>query len=175
MLPWEPFPFRMYHLLKWGFPDGSVVKNLPVRQATRVQSLCWKDLLEKEMATHFSVLAWKIPWTEEPGRLQSMGSQRVGHDWLHFHFHFRENVTKRNKWTIFYPSVMKYNLCLLHIPWGFPDGASGKGSTSQHMRNKRHVFSPWVGTIPWRRKWQPTPVLFPVESHGQGFSKLGEL
>ena len=48
---------------------------------TRVQSLGWEDPLEKEMATHSSTLAWKIPWTEEPGRLQSMGSQRVRHDW----------------------------------------------------------------------------------------------
>ena len=48
---------------------------------TRVWSLCWEDPLEKEMATHSSTLAWKVPWTEEPGRLQSMGSQRVGHDW----------------------------------------------------------------------------------------------
>ena len=50
-------------------------------QETRVQSLGSEDLLEKEMATHSSILAWKIPWTVEPGRLQSMGSQRVRHDW----------------------------------------------------------------------------------------------
>ena len=49
-------------------------------QETRVQSLGWEDPLEKEMAIHTSTLAWKIPWTEEPGRLQSMGLQRVGHD-----------------------------------------------------------------------------------------------
>ena len=55
---------------------GSVVKNLPIMQETRVQSLGWKDLLEKEMATHSSTLAWKIPWMEEPDRLQSMGSQK---------------------------------------------------------------------------------------------------
>ena len=63
------------------------VKRLPTRQETWVQSLGQEDPLEKEMATHSSTLAWKIPWTEEPGRLQSMGSQRVGHDWettLHF-------------------------------------------------------------------------------------------
>ena len=47
---------------------------------TQVQSLSWEDPLEKEMATHFSILAWKIPWTEEPGGLRSMGSQRVRHD-----------------------------------------------------------------------------------------------
>ena len=49
-------------------------------QETRVQSLGWEDALEKEMATHFSILAWKISWTEEPGGLQSTVSQRVGHD-----------------------------------------------------------------------------------------------
>ena len=48
----------------------------------QVQSLGWEELLEKEMATHSSILAWKIPWMEKPGRLQSMGSQRVGHDWV---------------------------------------------------------------------------------------------
>ena len=50
-------------------------------QATHVRSLGWEDSLEKEMATHSSILAWKIPWTVEPDRLQSMGPQRVGHDW----------------------------------------------------------------------------------------------
>ena len=59
---------------------AQMVKRLPTMQETRVQSLGWEDLLEKEMATHSSILAWKIPWTEEPGRQQSMGSQRVGHD-----------------------------------------------------------------------------------------------
>ena len=52
-------------------------------QDTRAQSLGQEDSLEEEMVTHSSVLAWKIPWTEEPGSLQSMGSQRVGHDWAH--------------------------------------------------------------------------------------------
>ena len=59
---------------------AQTVKRLPTMQETRVQSLCWEDLLEKEMEIHSSILAWKIPWTEESGRLQSMGSQRVGHD-----------------------------------------------------------------------------------------------
>ena len=60
-----------------------MVKNLPAKQDTQemlVQSLTWEDPLEEEMATHSSILAWRIPWTEEPGGLQSMGSQRVGHD-----------------------------------------------------------------------------------------------
>ena len=55
-----------------------MVKNLPAMQETGVQSLGQEDPLEKEMATHSSILAWRIPWTEEPGGLQSMGSQRVG-------------------------------------------------------------------------------------------------
>ena len=57
-----------------------MVKCLPAMQETQVQSLGWEDPLEKETATRSSTLAWKIPWTEEAGRLQSMGSQRVRHD-----------------------------------------------------------------------------------------------
>ena len=59
---------------------AQIVKCLPAMQETQVQSLGWEDPLEKEVAAHFSTLAWKIPWTEEPGRLQPMGSQRVGYD-----------------------------------------------------------------------------------------------
>ena len=59
---------------------AQMVKCLPIVWETRVQSLGQEDLLEKEMVTHSSILAWKIPWTEKPGRLQAMGSQRVGHD-----------------------------------------------------------------------------------------------
>ena len=54
---------------------AQLVKNLPAVQETQVRSLGWEDPLEKEMATHLSILAWRIPWTEEPGRLQSMGSK----------------------------------------------------------------------------------------------------
>ena len=57
-----------------------MVKNLPAMQETQVQSLGWEDPLEKEMANHSSTLAWRIPWIEEPGRLQSKGWQRVRHD-----------------------------------------------------------------------------------------------
>ena len=59
---------------------AQMVKHLPTMWKTRVRSLGWEDPLEKEMATHSSILAWKIPWTEEPGKLQFMGLQRVGHD-----------------------------------------------------------------------------------------------
>ena len=59
---------------------AQTVKNPPAMQVMQVQFLGWEDPLEKEIAPHSSVPAWEIPWTEEPGRLQSMGSQRVGHD-----------------------------------------------------------------------------------------------
>ena len=57
-----------------------MMKNLPAMQETQVRSLGWDDPLEKGVATHSSIIAWEIPWTEEPGGLQSMESQRVGHD-----------------------------------------------------------------------------------------------
>ena len=57
-----------------------MVKNLPAMQETWVQSLSWEDPLEGEMATHYSILAWRIPWREEPGGLKSVRSQRVRHD-----------------------------------------------------------------------------------------------
>ena len=59
---------------------AQIVKNLPAIQETQVQSLSLEDPLEKGVATHSSILAWMIPWTEEPGGLQSLGSQRVGHN-----------------------------------------------------------------------------------------------
>ena len=59
---------------------AQTVKRLPAMWKTQVQSLGWEDPLEKEMPAHSSILAWKIPWTEDPGRLQSMGWQRVGHN-----------------------------------------------------------------------------------------------
>ena len=67
---------------------AQTVKRPSTMRETQVRSLSWEDLLEKEMAIHSRTIAWKIPWTEEPGRLQSMGSQRVGHD-LVTSFHFK--------------------------------------------------------------------------------------
>ena len=84
---------QILEICHWGFClrlaslVAQRVKHLPTTWETRVRSLGWEDPLEKEMATHSSTLAWKIPWTEKPGRLQSMGSQRVRHDWatsLHY-------------------------------------------------------------------------------------------
>jgi len=74
----EILPFQSYRSLKEhflrGFPSGPKGKNMPAMQETQVQSLGWEDPLEKGMAAHSSTLAWRIPWTGEPGRLQSMGS-----------------------------------------------------------------------------------------------------
>ena len=67
-----------------GFPSDLAVKNMPAMQELqemRVQSLGQEDPLEEGTATHYSILAWRIPWSEEPGSLQSIGSQRVGHNW----------------------------------------------------------------------------------------------
>ena len=64
----------------WASLVAQTVKNLPAMQETQVQSLSQEDPLEKGTATHSSILAWRVPWTEEPGGLQSLGSQRAGHD-----------------------------------------------------------------------------------------------
>ena len=70
------YPFQY----SWAFLVAQMVKNLPAMWKTWIQSLGWEDPLEEAMATHSSILPWRIPWTEEPGGLQSMGSHRVGHD-----------------------------------------------------------------------------------------------
>ena len=75
-----------------GFPGGSAVKNLPAMKKTQVRSLGWKNPLEEGMETHFSILAWRFPRTKEPGRLQSTGLQRAGHDW--------SNWASMNVWPI---------------------------------------------------------------------------
>ena len=79
------FSFILHHFTNHVFLKGAslvaqTVKNLPANQDTRIWSLGWEDPLEKEMTTHSSILAWRIPWTEEPRGLQSRGLQRVGHD-----------------------------------------------------------------------------------------------
>ena len=68
------------YIHQWASLLAQTVKNLLAMWETLVRSLGWEDPLEQGMATHSSILAWRIPWTEEPGELRSMGSQRVGHD-----------------------------------------------------------------------------------------------
>ena len=89
--------------------NGSAIKNLPAKQEmqeTRVRSLGWEDPLEEGMATHSGLFAWEIPWAEEPGRLQSMGSQRVRHDWACKHtcvcVRVRMRTRTHTSWVIIY-------------------------------------------------------------------------
>ena len=89
---------------------AQMVKHLTTMWETQVRSLGWEDPLEKEMATHSNILAWKIPWTEEHGRLQSMGSQRVGHDWAtSLHLHCWMQFFLYNSINIFSSSWLKYS------------------------------------------------------------------
>ena len=78
----EQMQLEKWHVIdaEWASLVAQLVKNPPKMWETWVRSLGWEDPLEKRMATHFSILTWRIPWTEEPGRLQSVGSQRVGHN-----------------------------------------------------------------------------------------------
>ena len=79
MCPQFPIFFflKVMGVIILGFPGGSVVKNLPAKQETHIQCLGWEDTLEKEIATHSSIPAWRISWREEPGRLQSVGLRRI--------------------------------------------------------------------------------------------------
>ena len=108
-----------------------------------IQSLSWEDTWEEGMATPPGFLPGESPWTEVPGRLQSMGLQRVRHDW----------ATKHST-----------AQCIVH---GLPVGTSGKESACQFRRCKSCRFNLWVGKIPWRKTWQPTLVFLPGTSHGQ--------
>ena len=118
------------------------LKHLSPMWETRVRPLGWEDPLEKEMVTHSSILAWRIPWTEEPGRLQSTGSQRVRHS-RQWHQTINNNVLV---------------LMIMH----------GASLVAPLVKNLPAVwetwFNPWVGKIPWRRIWQPTQVFLPGKS-----------
>ena len=80
LLPFHHWSFGIWFPYLWTSLVAQRLKRLPAMRETWVQSLGQEDPLEKEMATHSSIIAWRTPWTEEPGGLQSTGSQRVGHD-----------------------------------------------------------------------------------------------
>ena len=128
---------------------AQTVKNLPAMRETWVWSLGWKEPLEKGKATLSSILAWRNPWTEKPGSLQSIGLQRVEHDW--------RDLTHAH---IFFISLLRWR--------------SGKEFAYQCRWGE---FKPWVTKIPWRRARQPTPVFWPGKLHGQkslvGYSPWG--
>ena len=103
------------------------LKRLPTLRETQVRSLDWEDSLEKEMATHSSTLAWKIPWTEEPAGLQTIGWQRVRHDWAHVHFHLHSHRL-----------ILRYPLCIQRTLLQSPDlPLLHLGPTHFHISNLR--------------------------------------
>ena len=138
-------------------PRASLVaqrlKRLPTMQETQVRSLGWEDPLEKEMATHSSTRAWRIPWREEPGRLQSMGSQRVGHDWA---------TSLLEKAMAPHSSTLAWK-----IPWAEEPGrlqSMGSLGDGHDWVTSLSLFT----FMHWRRKWHPTPVFLPGESRWWG-------
>ena len=139
-------------------PHLQVVKYPPAKTLmTWVSFLGWEDPLEDGMAIHFSILAWKIPWTEEPLELESVGSQRVGHNW--------------SDWaqSLWYFSKLNWK-----IPWTEEPGRL----QSMGLLRVGHDWVPSLSLFTfmhWRRKWQPTPVFLPGESQGQGSLVSGHL
>ena len=140
--------------IKWHVASqtAQAVKYVPAKQETQVQAQSWEDPLEEEMAAHSSILAWNIPWTGEPGELQLMGSQRVGHNWVTEHARI-ENTDKNIK-----EDSNPHNPIIL-----------------DKVSSCYFCFS--CLAVHWRNKWQPTPVFLPGEFHGQrslvGYSPWG--
>ena len=124
----------------WASLVAQMVKNPPAMQKTWFRSLCWEDLLEKGMATHSSISAWRIPWTEEPGGLQSMGSQRVRHNWTANTFiktpSFKERKERRSLW--FFLNAAKLPgliVCFL------------SSNENQPLLNQSLVQNPWESGV----------------------------
>ena len=133
-----------------GFPGG-ISGNEPACQCrrhkeTRVQYLGQEDSLEEHMATHSSILAWRSPWTEQPGGLQSIGLQRVGHDWVtNTLFYIHTYICVLYIYTQ-YIYIHTHTICLQH-------GRAG--------------FNPWIRKISWRRAWQPLHYSCLENPHGR--------
>ena len=136
-----------------------MVKRLAAIWETWVWSLGWEDVLEKEMATHSSMLAWIIPWTEEPGKLQSMGLQRVGHNWatsLSFSLFLSFLKVNSPKLPLLNSRVWKRNLIWAAVFCLFPLLMRPCGLwPSSHANERRHSKSPDSG----RRKDRKNMVL----------------
>ena len=101
-----------------------MVKNPPTMWETWIRSLGWEDPLKEVMATHSSILAWRIPWTEQPGRLQSMGSQRVKHNWATQHT------------LIIYPNKNRKEL--RERNWHMPEAEKWEGKTVHRQKHTEH-------------------------------------
>ena len=118
------------HLHSRGYPDAQTIKNLPAMQETKLQSLC-QDSLEKGMATHSSILAWRMPWTEESGGLQSIGLQRVRHDWVTntlYHLHGWKHLHFMDFFVVLFVSLLK---------------TAGTSSNEQHNSIMYKPFCPY--------------------------------
>ena len=160
-----------------------------------VWSLGRKDPLEDGTVNHSSILTWRIPWADETTRLQSVWSQRVGHNWSNF-AHTHAYIYKHEYRNIYYMCgiyftylyfIYLYNFVYLSYVFLLYTHILRASSLrmqyfvelsplavlprclrwSRCPQHRRPGFNPWVGKIPWRRKWQPTPVFLPGESHGQ--------
>ena len=126
-----------------GLPWWLSIKNMPAKQETQVWSLGWEDPLEKEMATHSVIRVWDISWTEELGRLWSMGLQRVGYD-LATNFHFFHFILPVKEDV--YMQAKSLQLCLfatlwtvsLLCPWGAPGKNTGVGCHCLPHERQRH-------------------------------------
>ena len=136
------------------------VKNLLANEETQIWSLGQKNTLEKEMATHSSILAWKIPWIEEPGRLQSMGAQRVGHNW----------VTNTLRFSVQFSSVTQS--CL---PLGHPMDCSTPGFSVHHQLPEpaqTHVHRVGDAIQPSHPLSSPSPPAFNLSQHQGLFQRV---
>ena len=133
----------MRHLIGEASLVTQMVKNLPAMQEIRVQSLGGTDSLEKGMATHSSILAWKIPWTKEPGRLQSLGLQRVRHNWVTHTF-----------WCLFSNSSLTRSSFLLKLQGRISTGEQRIGtgqldrSNQVNVQFQTHQLTPGPGLSP---------------------------
>ena len=126
--------------------------------------------LKKEMATHSSVLSWRIPGTAEPGGLPSMGSHRVGHDWSNLAAAAAAAYIQKY---IYFPSGLAEKATAPHsstLAWKTPWAEEPGGLQSMGSLRVGHDWVTWLSLFTfmhWKRKWQPTPVFFPGESQGQ--------
>ena len=140
---WRQHPCMM------GSPEAQQVKIPPAvqePQETWVQFLGWEDPLEEEMATCSSILAWRIPWTEEPGGLQSMWSQRVRHNWLNTHSTALHDSDAFYMKLANHPSSTKLGNSLLESGWSLADGGQRHGSL---------CWVPWSSVLPMLMPWCP--------------------
>ena len=122
------------------------------------------------MAIHCRILAWEIPWTEEPGGLWSLVSQRVGHDWTHTDTHTHRHTHRHTgSFRSFMQDLVSWPEIEPRPCFLFFSNPSSNCLRWQSvcLQCWRLGFDPWVGKILWRRKWQPTPVFLPGNFHGQ--------